>query len=361
MDVEADLLETIVVEDVAAIKDESRLGHLLEDADIVVVLELVPLGDDDDGMGVLDGLLVRVGDGQVVVLGEEVDDLVVGHLGIIDVHLGTLVEEEADDRDSARLTRVSSVLLEGESQHSQLLVSHCAVHRLEDAHREPLLLELVDVDDGFKVLSDLIELVRFGNVDKSHDVLLEARTTKADAGAEVAVANATVHTKDTRDLSDIGTRLLADGAEGVDAGDALGEEGVAGEFGELTGPEVGGDDLLLSDPVAVDVDDLGDGDLSLGRAVASDKNAHGILEITDGAALSKELGVRDDLELDVVALVGLEDRVDLLGRSKGHGALLDDDLVRLSGSSDRARDSLPGGHIKGLAGTTAIELGGCVD
>ena len=147
VDVESNLLEAIVIEDVASIKDKGRLGHAVIDLLIVIVLELVPLGDDDDGVGAADGLVVCVADNEVVVLGEELLDLVMRDLGVIDVDLGALVEKEADDGNGARLACVSSVLLEGESHHGELLVSHRSVHRLEDAHRESLLLGLVDVND----------------------------------------------------------------------------------------------------------------------------------------------------------------------------------------------------------------------
>ena len=50
---EANLLEGGLIKDIPSIEDEGGLGHLLVDALIVESLELVPLGEDGDGVGAL--------------------------------------------------------------------------------------------------------------------------------------------------------------------------------------------------------------------------------------------------------------------------------------------------------------------
>jgi hypothetical protein len=55
------------------------------------------------------------------------------------------------------------------------------------------------------------------------------------------------------DLVDAGTGGLADGRQGVDRRDTLGEHGVGGELGELGRPEADGEDTVGGDPIRVDV------------------------------------------------------------------------------------------------------------
>ena len=52
-----------------------------------------------------------------------------------------------------------------------------------------------------------------------------------------------------RHLGDVGARGLAERGDGVDGGDALRQEGVGGELGQLGGPQVGGDDAVRRNPL----------------------------------------------------------------------------------------------------------------
>src|SRR5215510_12375362 len=57
--VEADLVELLAIQHVAAVEDECRLLHALEDAFVVKSPERVPLGDHGNRVGAF-GRLVRV-------------------------------------------------------------------------------------------------------------------------------------------------------------------------------------------------------------------------------------------------------------------------------------------------------------
>nr|CAB3502720.1 unnamed protein product [Digitaria exilis] len=156
--------------------------------------------------------------------------------------------------------------------------------------------------------------------------------------------------------------------DGVDGGDALGEEGVGGELGELGGPEVGGEDAVGRDPPGVDVAERGDGgEASGGVVAAADEDAVRGEEVGDGGALGEELGIREDLVADAsaaaMAAVGVvgEDLLDGLGGLDGDGGLLDHDLVGDGDVGDHPRRGLPVGEVGGLAGAEAAGLGGGVD
>lgn len=55
---ETNLTQGIVVQNVAAIEDEGRLGHVIVDGLVVILLELIPLSQHTDGMSILGSLHV---------------------------------------------------------------------------------------------------------------------------------------------------------------------------------------------------------------------------------------------------------------------------------------------------------------
>lgn len=118
---------------------------------------------------------------------------------------------------------------------------------VDDALGESALLVLVHIHDLAPVRSDLRQVEALAEVDQVEDILLEARSTETDRGAEELVANTRIETDSVCDLVDVGTGDLTDGGEGVDGRDTLGEHGVGGELGKLGRPEANGEDLLSSD------------------------------------------------------------------------------------------------------------------
>uniref|UniRef100_A0A8R7U5F2 Uncharacterized protein n=1 Tax=Triticum urartu TaxID=4572 RepID=A0A8R7U5F2_TRIUA len=379
VDDESDVPELLRVDDVAAVEDESRLLHDVVHAPVVEAPEVLPLGQDADGVRVAGGLVRVRRDGDRLLIaglahglqvprvvpvelshGEVAPHLLLRHLRVVDADDGLVPEQAPAHVDGRRLARVARVLLEGEPQHGHLLPRDGVEHGGDDAVDEAALLVVVDADDLPPVLCHLGEAVALADVDEVEDVLLEAGAAEADAGGEEARADARVLADGAGHLGDVSAGGLAQRGDGVDGGDALREEGVGGELGQLGRPEVGGDDAVLGDPARVHaLEDL-HGGLALGGLAAADEDAVGREEVPHGGALGEELRVGQDLVADAAAVVG-EDLLDGLRGLDGHGGLLDHDLVGAGDVGDHARGALPVGEVGGLAGAEAAGLGGGVD
>lgn len=356
---EADLLELGVREDVAAVEEEGGLEHAVMDLLEVEILELVPLGKDGDGMGSVAGFHGTLDDEEVRV-GSGAEDLgtnlFLPDLGIIDDDLGSFGEKVAADGDGGCLTGVVGVLLEGETKDADMLAVDGVEEVADDAAAESCLLPVVDLDHALPVGGDLGEAEVLAEVGEVQDVLLEAGTAVADGGLEELRSDAGVLADGAGDLVDVGTGGLAECGDGIDRGDALGEEGVGHELGKLGGPEVGGEDLLAGDPAGVNGDDFLDGSQPLGGLLSADEDAVGIVQILDGRSLGEELWIGEDLEGAVLG-VGPEDGEHCLGGLHGNGALLDDDLGADGLLGDHAGCSLDVLQIGGASGTDSVGLG----
>lgn len=104
---------------------------------------------------------------------------------------------------------------------------------VNDVLGETPLLVLVHVNNLAPVSGNLGQVQAFAEVDKVENILLETRSTETDRGAQKLVAYTAVVADGVGDLVDVGTGSLADGGEGVDGGDTLGEHGVGGELGQF--------------------------------------------------------------------------------------------------------------------------------
>ena len=78
------------------------------------------------------------------------------------------------------------------------------------------------------------------------NILLETRPSETDASAEELGAEARVVADGVGNFVDVGAGGFADGREGVDRGDSLGEHGVGSELGEFGGPEADGEETIKS-------------------------------------------------------------------------------------------------------------------
>lgn len=74
-------------------------------------------------------------------------------------------------------------------------------------------------------------------VHEVEDILLEATSSETDTGFEEFRPDTRVEPNGVGDFVDVSAGGFADGGEGIDGRDTLGEHGVGGEFGELGGPE----------------------------------------------------------------------------------------------------------------------------
>jgi len=379
VDDEADLPELGGVDDVPAVEDERRLVHGVEHALVVERPELVPLGEDADGVRVARRLVGvrRDGDllGQVggaerlqvarvvpveLVHGEVPRHLLPGHLRVVDADDGLVPEQAVADVDGRRLAGVPRVLLECEPEHGDLLAGDGVEHGGDDAFHEAALLVVVDPDHLPPVGGHLGEAVALADVDEVQDVLLEAGPAEADAGGEEPRADARVPPHGVRHLGDVGAGGLAERGDGVHGGDALRQERVGGELGQLGGPQVGGDDAVAGHPLRVHVPELGDGGAALGGLAAADEHAVGREQVLHRRAFRQELRVGQDLVPHAPAVVH-QDLLDGLGGLDGHRGLLHHDLVGAGDVGDHARRALPVGEVGGLAGAQAARLGRGVD
>ena len=105
---------------------------------------------------------------------------------------------------------------------------------------------LVHLDDLSPIRSNLRKVQALAQVHKVENILLEARTSKADGGLEELGPNASIVPDSMRDLVNVGSSSLANGRQGVDRGDSLSEHGVGGELGKLGGPETDGQNTILT-------------------------------------------------------------------------------------------------------------------
>lgn len=101
----------------------------------VECLELVPLGANNNGLGILAGLQSRLADievgldrlgGNRSVVSQVEPDLRFGDLWVVNGDSGLLAQEVVGNGDGWGFTRVSSVLLESPSKDSNLLAGDAA-------------------------------------------------------------------------------------------------------------------------------------------------------------------------------------------------------------------------------------------
>ena len=160
-DAETNLLERLAVEHKTTVKDESGSWAVVVDyhqpctPSLVALLtllpverlELVPLGADDDSLGILARFQSRLADVEVrldglggdrSVVGEVEPDLRLGDLRVVDGDSGLFTQKVVGDRDGRGFTRVSSVLLEGPSEDGNLLTSDAASQLEFDWKNAPL-------------------------------------------------------------------------------------------------------------------------------------------------------------------------------------------------------------------------------
>eukprot|EP00756_Hemistasia_phaeocysticola_P016216 Hpha_TRINITY_DN15462_c0_g9::TRINITY_DN15462_c0_g9_i1::g.175677::m.175677 len=296
------------VDNRATVEEESGLLQVLVHRLVVESAELIPLSQDRNGVGTLGGVPGRFldvdelrepsADGLILNGGAKVrEHLLLGHLGIVDVHVGTLLHEGRAHVDRRRLARVTSVLLEGKPEHSDLLAADGVEHSLDHFLRKAATLVVVDFDHAQPVPRDLLESHGGGEVHQVQNVLLEARASETDRRLQKLRPDAGVTPDRPGNLVNVGSGGLTHGGDGVDGGDTLGEEGVGDEFGKFGAPQVRGEDPLLWHPVLVHRREQLHRRLALLVDVASDQHPVRLQEILHGGTLGQELRVRKDREL----------------------------------------------------------------
>lgn len=203
---------------------------------------------------------------------------------------------------------------------------------------------VVHLDYLAPVRRDLGEMQALAQVDQVEDILLEARSTKADRRLQELGADTRITADGVRDLVNVRASRLTDGGKRVDGGNTLSEHRVRGELGKLRGPEADGEDALLGDPVSIHVAEGRARRLALLGLEGADEDTVGAEEIGDGGTLSQELRVGEDVETAAGLRVGLEDGAHGFGGAAWNGRFLDDDLggVRYLGNTTRGKLDIAG-------------------
>jgi hypothetical protein len=231
-------------------------------------------------------------------------DLVLCHLGVVDADLGLVTEKALAHVNGRGLPGVTGVLLEGKPEDGDLLVGHGVEHGRHHAVHEPALLVVVDLDHLLPVVGNLGQAVALADVHQVQDVLLEAGATEPNTGVQELGANPGVLAHGIGHLRHIGAGGLAEGGDGIHRGDPLRQERIGGELGQLSRPQVGGEDPVLRNPVSIHILESLNGLPALGGLPATDENSVRLEQVLNGCSLSKELRVGEDLVVDALAVVG---------------------------------------------------------
>lgn len=104
VDLKSDRGEGFLVEQVAAIKNESRFVHALEDKVPIKASEFLPLGKNDDCVGSISR--IKSGTLKSNVFGNKLGNLFGVHSWIMNMNAGALSKQIQRDRDCGRFAKV---------------------------------------------------------------------------------------------------------------------------------------------------------------------------------------------------------------------------------------------------------------
>ena len=190
---------------------------------------------------------------------------------------------------------------------------------------------------------------------------METRTTESDRCFQEFRTDAGVASDRACHFIDIGSCGFAEGRNRVDRRDALGEEGVGNQFGQLGRPEISGDDFFARNPVGINRNEGFEGSLSFWIWLAADEDAVRVFHVCHRGALGKEFRVGENLESGVAHAIGREDRLNGGGRFDRDGGFLDDDLVADRNFGDQACCSLDVTQVCRAPSADSVGLGGRTD
>jgi len=239
---EADLTKLSGIQNQTTIEQECGLVHVIVDLLVVQssVLELIPLGNQDNGISIVACFVCAAADGDVLLnllagvnntgFTQVSEDLFMVDLGVIDSNTSMFLDEILDQSDSSSLTGITGVLLECKAEDSDLLVRDGVEQGRDDVANESLLLVFVHDDNLLPVSSNLgkVELLR--KVHKVKNILLEARTTETNRCLQELGSDTAIATAGISNLIDIGTSGFTDGRESVYGGDTLSKESISSLF-----------------------------------------------------------------------------------------------------------------------------------
>mmetsp|Transcript_6098 Transcript_6098/g.12086 ORF Transcript_6098/g.12086 Transcript_6098/m.12086 type:complete len:431 (+) Transcript_6098:517-1809(+) len=281
-------------------------------------------------------------------------------LRIVNRDLRTFSKEMLGHVHGSGFAGISSVLLKGESHEGDLLARNGVEHRLNHLCSKAMLLVVIDLDNLIPILRNLFETEALAQVDKVKNVLLEARTSKADRGVEEPFADTLILTDCMGHLLDVSSSGLAELRDRVNGGDALGKERISHEFRQLRGPQVRGDNSLHRDPMGVYIDELLNSFLTKLGGHASNEYTVRHIKVFHSGTLGKELRIRKHLEVDL-AIVSHQHLTHRVRGTDGESGFLNNDLRSIRNLGDVACCKLPVLQIRGAACTNTVGLGWSID
>ena len=287
--------------------------------------ELVPFGENDDGVG---SLHCFVGTGLEFHAREQPPRL--EGLGVERLDASAHRAQCGNDLEGGRGAHIVGVGLEGQAKDADRPARHLAAERRNDPPRQRALAHVVDLRGG------LDEPQAGPGVDARADqgggVLGKAGSAVAGASMQEFRPDPLVEPDPLGNLLDIGADLFAEVGDFVDEGDLHRQEGVGGVFDQFRGPPVGDHHRRLDEiERAIDLHHRRAGPL----VVQPDHDPVGPLEILYRRALAQELGIGHYREIGIGTGLA-DDGLDLIPRPDRDGRLGDDDGEAFDQSGDLA-------------------------
>mmetsp|Transcript_222 Transcript_222/g.312 ORF Transcript_222/g.312 Transcript_222/m.312 type:complete len:339 (-) Transcript_222:385-1401(-) len=328
-----------MVHGVSTIEYEGRLCHRSENLLVVITLEFIPLSQNQNSVSSVASVIWISASGDsgiklwsVLVINSAsiahlTPHIIACDLRVVDMELGLLLKQVAEDEHGRSLSNITCVLLESISKHSDLLSCDSVEHFGNDLLRESLLLVVVHEDDLVPVSGTLIQSISFAQVYKIKNILLEARPSKTDGGIQEFTSDTSILSDRTANFADISSGGFTEGRNGIDRRNTLSKESVGDQLGKLRRPQVCCDDLFLRNPVGVNTDESGGSLETFWRLLSSNENTVWSHQILHGGSLCEELWVTQNLELCSL-VVALQNTSNSLSGSNWDSTLLNDNLVR---------------------------------
>lgn len=225
------------VEAVATVDDESPDGERRGVLGAELPTVLVPLGDDNDGVGAGEGLVAV---GFVAELGVYPPGVVEG-LRVGDDDAGAEAVEAHGDIERGGVADVVGVGFEGGPEDGHVFVDDGSTETIDDERHGVIATPEVDGVDLFEERHGGAAPEFFGAGGEGANVFGQAAAAETDAGSEEASADAFVVADGVGELGDVGAGGFGDFRHGVDEGDLGGKKRVGRHFHQLGGGVVGDD------------------------------------------------------------------------------------------------------------------------
>ena len=188
---------------------------------------------------------------------------------------------------------------EGPTQKRDFLAADGVEQRADNLASETRFLVVVHDDDLLPVPRHFRQPEVVAQVDQVQDVFLETGSAETDGGFQELGTYTRVGANGVGDFFYIRAGGFAQGRDGINAADALGEEGVGRELRQLRRPYIRGDDALARDPGVVHLYQGVDGGLAGVGLLSPNEHPIRFEQVTHSGTLGQEFRIGEDLEVEV--------------------------------------------------------------